>query len=457
MIEIRVGGSRETARRLFLVAFVVAVALASPVLTGCVVGGPVGGVAGTSTPPATLGAPPTSASPVPLEASSAAPLAGSPTSLVPVPSAGASITVRDVPLHLAGPRPSVWGPGDMPPGAPFAPPRSAQVHDQPTASFFSPLPGSGGNVTWNATLPQDRSATANQSDLYAAAWFGLVVSDPAAWLGQCYVELQLYPDFNWSSPTTTVAGDWSGAIVGWQIDPTSGDIDTCYYTQLYLHGNPSDGFFSMREGDTFSVTLRGYASDSAGENVSIRDTNSTAVSTYDLFNTTGNIPLNPAYPTNEFQNALLWSSGGQLPITFGFEIGREGNPGGVHNSTFQGCTPGPFSPSRADPSTPCPSYDPLSWVNDTLTPWEFGIPTFGGHRSPRPQRSASPPPWRGDPRFSRPATGPASTGSAAPTARTPGSATPAPARPSRSARRTTRASRTISARRANTRRWRPLI
>ena len=231
-------------------------------------------------------------------------------------------------------------------------------------------------MTWNATLPQDRSTTANQSDLYAAAWFGLVVSDPAAWLGQCYVELQLYPDFNWSSPTTTVAGDWSGAIVGWQIDPASGNVDTCYYSQLYKHGVPSDGPFSMREGDTFSVTLRGYASDPAGENVSITDTNSTAVSTANLFNTTGNFPLNPAYPTNEFQNALLWTSGGQLPITFGFEIGREGNPGGVANSTFQGCTPGPFSPSRADPSTPCPSYDPLSWVNDTMTPWEIGTPTF---------------------------------------------------------------------------------
>jgi len=249
-------------------------------------------------------------------------------------------------------------------------------HDEPTASFYSPSPASGGNATWNATLPQDRSPTKNQSDLYAAAWFGLVVSDPAAYLGQCYIEVQLYPDFNWSRSSTTTSGQWASAVVGWQIDPVSGEVDTCYYSPMYSHGISADGYFSMTQGDSISVSLRGWATDTSGEAVAVRDITSGASSSTTLFNNSGGIALDPAYATNQFQNALLWTSGGQLPISFGFEIGREGNPGGISNSTFGGCTPGPGRSGPSNPSVPCPSYDPVSWVNDTLSPWKIDVPTF---------------------------------------------------------------------------------
>ena len=136
MSELSATRSLGTTRRMFLVAFVVAVALASPVLTGSLTGGSVGGVTGELTTAATLGSSGTIASPVPLEPSSAASLADPTTSQDMVPSAGSPITVHDVPLHLAGPRPSLWGPGDVPPGAPFAISGSAQVHDEPTASFL---------------------------------------------------------------------------------------------------------------------------------------------------------------------------------------------------------------------------------------------------------------------------------------------------------------------------------
>jgi len=353
----------------------------------------------TAQPPSLSSTPPSVASQVPAEGAGTS----TPTSATP-------LTLRYVPLDLPGPRPATWGSWDLPPGAPFSSattvgspiggqaraaaqhlpcvavwpanggqnvlPNPCVGHDEPSASFYSTLPASGGNVTWNATLPQDRDAVANQSDLYAAAWFGLVVSDPTAWLGQCYIELQLYPDFNWSSPTTTVAGEWAGAIVGWQVNPTSGEVDTCYYSPLYNNGLSADGYFSMTQGDSFSVTLRGWASDLLGENVTLFDATSGVVTSQNLVNKTGGGPLDPAYATNAFLNALLWTSGGQLPISFGFEIGREGNPGGVSNSTFSGCTPGPSPSGPSDPSVPCPSYDPISWVNDTLTPWKIGTPVF---------------------------------------------------------------------------------
>jgi len=315
---------------------------------------------------------------------------------------GAAVTPHYATLNLPGPHPSAWGPSDQPPGNPFlldgpsvsiAPcyaispsaggdqpvvPNNCVGHDEPSLSFYSDTPGSGGNVSWNATLPQDVGATQNQSDLYAAAWFGLVATDPAAYLDQCYVEVQLYPDFSWNHPSTTVLGAWSGAVVGWQIDPMSGAVDTCFYAQLHLNGVDSAPFFQMTQGDDFVLNLVGWSGDSAGEHVSIHDLTA-GISTYvNLYNSSGGFPLDPAYAANDVPDALLWGSGGQLPISFAFEIGREGNPGGVDNSTYGGCTPGPGPSSSENPSVPCPSYDPVSWVNDTQTPWWLGVPVFGG-------------------------------------------------------------------------------
>jgi hypothetical protein len=255
-------------------------------------------------------------------------------------------------------------------------PASCVGHDEPSLSFYSNVPGSGGNISWNGTLPEDASPTQNQSDLYAAAWFGLVVADPSSWLGQCYVEIQLYPDFNWSNPGTSTNGEWSGAAVGWQIDPTTGTVDTCYYSPLYLHGVSSDGYFEMAQGDSFQLRLLGWAGNPHGERAWLNDSTSGAASQVTLFNATGNFPLDPAYSANDVQNALLWTTGGELPASFAFEIGRGGNPGGVTNSSFGGCSPGAKASSPVDPSVPCPSYNPLSWVNDTLTPWTVRVPSF---------------------------------------------------------------------------------
>jgi hypothetical protein len=264
-------------------------------------------------------------------------------------------------------------------------PSSCVGHDEPTIGFYSDSPGSGGNVTWNGSLPSDQSATQNQSDLYATAFFGLVVSDPASWLGQCYVEVQLYPDFSWSQPDTSTAGVWSGAVVGWQVDPVTGAIDTCFYEPLVLNGVPTDGYLELTQGDNFSFFASGWTTDPTGETIALTDLTSGAVAKATLYNSTGGFPLDPAYGTNSVAGALLWSAGGQLPISFGFEIGRAGNPAGVANNTYGGCSPGPNRPSHGDPAVPCPSYDPVSWVNDTLAPWSLSLPTFfngAGRSSP---------------------------------------------------------------------------
>ncbi|HEV8049995.1 MAG TPA: hypothetical protein VGP88_05330, partial [Thermoplasmata archaeon] len=114
------------------------------------------------------------------------------------------------PAHI----PSAWGPSARPPGAPV--PSSASVppacvgkwpfggqsvyansclgHDEPAINPYSDLPGSGGNVSWNVDLPVDAGPALNQSDLYIAIWFGMNLLDPYGYNGQCFLELQMYPD-----------------------------------------------------------------------------------------------------------------------------------------------------------------------------------------------------------------------------------------------------------------------
>lgn len=252
--------------------------------------------------------------------------------------------------------------------------------DEATLSFYSTVVGSGGNVSWVISLPVERNATLNQSNLYSAAWLGLALSDPHGWLGECFVEVQLYPDQSFYNPGSagaarTVPGSWVGAVVGWQFDAATGVEDACFYQPLYLNGNPGPAFLNMTQGDRLNLTTTGWPGNPTGEVVSVKDVTNGQSSRVTLFNATGNYPLDPVYATNAFQDALEWRAGGEYPISFGFDLGRSVNGAVVANGTGGGCAPG-LTSTPVDPSAPCPSYDPGAWANDTLTPWHIGTPTF---------------------------------------------------------------------------------
>jgi hypothetical protein len=247
-------------------------------------------------------------------------------------------------------------------------------HDEPAVEFYSNLPGSGGNVTWNVTLPIDRSPTMEQADLYVAIWFGLTLSDPYSWLHQCFLELQFYPDSSYgSSPSYD---HWVAAAVAWQLEATNGYENPCYYSPLYLEGSGSSTYFDMAGGDSLTVRFEGWAGDPAGENVTVSDLTSGNASTLDLFNATANLPLDPAFAQNDVDNSLLWTPGGEFPVSFAFETGHAAAGGFPENSSYGGCSQGVPPPTRQDPAVPCPSYDPGSWLNDSLAPWRISVPTF---------------------------------------------------------------------------------
>ena len=239
-------------------------------------------------------------------------------------------------------------------------------HDEPAINPFSDLPGSRGNVSWNVSLPIDASPTHNQSDLYAAIWFGMDLYDPYGYNGQCFLELQLYPDTNGAG--FPQPGVWGAFIVAWQIELSTGFEDPCIAEPLLETGTGGVPL-QMNQGDHLFVNMTGWQGSSTGENITLTDTTSGVQSSLNLFNTTYQYPLNPMYLTNNLQDSLPWSPGGDLPVAFAFESGHTiDNPG---NDTFGGCNSGLPPPTPLNPSTPCGSYNPKDWARDTQVPWHF--------------------------------------------------------------------------------------
>jgi hypothetical protein len=304
----------------------------------------------------------------------------------------ASTSAPTAPMTSLAPGGSAIGSAGLPAGAASIPGRlcsgyavgvpTALVcpsHDEATVSFYSVQAGSGGNVSWNVTLPTDRNPTENQSDLYSAAWFGLPLSDPFGVASECFVEVQFYPDQSYyndmsGSPNQTANGAWVGAVVGWQVDAQNGVEDACYYEPLYLNGKAGPAYLNMSQGDRIALTLTGWIGSRTGEQVTVTDMANSETSTETLYNSSGNYALDPVYSTNSWQDPTLWAAGGGYPISFGFDLGRSVNGVFASNSSFGGCSPG-FG-GASDPSAPCASYDPGAWANDTQTPWKISAPVY---------------------------------------------------------------------------------
>ncbi|MDE1835140.1 MAG: Ig-like domain-containing protein, partial [Euryarchaeota archaeon] len=267
-------------------------------------------------------------------------------------------------------------------------------HDEPGIEPYSDLPGSEGNVTWNVTLPTDVSQTLNQSNLYAAIWFGMTLNDPFAWMGQCFLELQFYPDSSWNNPALSINGSWAGAAVAWQIDNSNGTEDPCFYLPLFNYTNTwgSGQWFQMHGGDQVRVSMTGWNGSVTGERIVVDDMTAGVSSILHLVSNYApgeeGVPLDPSYSSNIWQNALQWTPGGELPTAFAFETGHCGwagyaqnNPLCPENNSYYGCSPGVPPSTSGNPSVPCPGYDPGSWVNDTYTPWLIAPPFFNNSAS----------------------------------------------------------------------------
>ena len=332
--------------------------------------------------------------------SSASPLSGGtsgfalPPSLVPHLSYSGS-----TPAHI----PAAWGPDATPPGAPVPTtpsglsdssfvqqwsggsqysashdvcvgkwPSGGQSfysngcigHDEPAINPFSDLPGSGGNVSWSVTLPVDGGPAHNQSDIYIAIWFGMNLYDPYGYNGQCFLELQMYPDTAGSGAVQV--GVWSAFAVAWQIQLSNGFEDPCFTSAV---NEPNGTPLQMNAGDHLYVNMTGWQGAPTGEHVAVEDTTLHVASHFPLYNHQLNYPLDPAYSANNVEDALPWSPGGDLPVSFAFESGHTTDD--PQNDTFGGCNSGLPPPNPLNGAVPCGSYNPKDWAMDTKVPWHF--------------------------------------------------------------------------------------
>jgi len=246
-------------------------------------------------------------------------------------------------------------------------------HDEPAINPYSDLPGSGGNVSWNVSLPVDGSSAHNQSDIYIAIWFGMNLYDPYGYNGQCFLELQMYPDTNGAGGVQV--GVWSAFAVAWQIQLSNGQEDPCFAAPL---NEPNGTPLQMNEGDHLYVNMTGWQGSTTGERISVVDTTLGVTSHLRLYNHHLDYPLNPAYLENNVDDALPWSPGGDLPVAFAFESGHTTDD--PENDTFGGCNSGLPPPNPLNGAVPCGSYNPKDWAMDTKVPWHF-YPTvfFNSH------------------------------------------------------------------------------
>ncbi|HEV8050356.1 MAG TPA: hypothetical protein VGP88_07160, partial [Thermoplasmata archaeon] len=300
-----------------------------------------------------------------------------------------------VALHEGAPAPAVarsTGAAVAPAGGPSSPcdgpypafagigpyPAGCVGRDQAIAGFYSDLPGGAGNVSVQLTLPIDRSPTANQSDLYRAIWLGVVLNDPNAWMSQCFLEVRFQPDSAWGAPSNgaaTTPNNWTGVVVGYEIDPTTSQQQACFDQPLNSAGGGGGMPLNFTGGDVLSIATVGWIGSPSGEQVTVTDTTSGATSQVRGIVDDGS-PLNPAYSASDVPDALAAAAADVPPVSFGVELAGAANPSVPSNSSFGGCTPGIPPPTAADPSVPCPSYDPTSWANDTLAPLLLTPPVF---------------------------------------------------------------------------------
>ncbi|HXQ93971.1 MAG TPA: hypothetical protein VN864_02225 [Thermoplasmata archaeon] len=276
-----------------------------------------------------------------------------------------------------GPYPAYAGIGPFPAGC--------VGRDQAVAGFYSDLAGGAGNVSVLLTLPIDRSRTANQSDLYRAIWLGIVLNDPNAWMSQCFLEIRFQPDSSWTPPSSGAAtspNNWTGVVVGYELDPTTSLQEACFNQPLASAGVGGGQPLNFSGGDVLNISTVGWIGSVSGEQLTVVDTTSGATSQVRGIVDDGT-PLDPAYSASNVPDALAGAATDIAPVSFGVELAGASNPSVPANSSFGGCTPGVPPASPADPSVPCPSYDPTAWANDTLAPMLLTPPVFSSSATTR--------------------------------------------------------------------------
>jgi len=239
-------------------------------------------------------------------------------------------------------------------------------HDEPTISYVSNAPGSGGDANFRVTLPAD-GATFTQADFYATIWFGGTVYDVASTNGggQAFLEFQFYPappastgigsgandclpDGSFNYVYTPGSNEWFACAIVWQL--TGAGENAGFAGPLNI--GSSSSILVMHSNDVLYVNYSGIAkSSSQGWKISVDDVSSATSGSVTLVN--GSLILSPYYSTAAAGDTLGWGASNPGAIAFAYEIGHSLNGSIPQGNAYGGCSPGDLV---------CDSYWPGEWA-----------------------------------------------------------------------------------------------
>ena len=255
-------------------------------------------------------------------------------------------------------------------------------HDEPTVSYISNAPGSGGNASFRFILPSSNSVY-SQGDFYATFWLGGTVYDAQSLDNQAFLELQFYPAppavtgansghqdclangaFNeaWVSGTN----QWFVCAPVWEITRSGAEQNAANAAPLDVYGGAPDQIMVMDSGDQIYVNYS--ATDPTQPWVlNVADTTLHQNGTILLQNTSRTPSgLGPYYATAAMGNVMEWGASGPGAIAYAYEIGHALNASIPQGNSYGGCTPG---------DNVCDSYWPGRWGQ--MGPMQLQLPRMG--------------------------------------------------------------------------------
>ncbi len=240
-------------------------------------------------------------------------------------------------------------------------------HDEPTMSYFSSAPGTGGNASFEFILPRSYVAR-SQGDLYATFWLGGVVYNASSLDQQAFFELQFYPsapqatgpnsgsvdcgsDGSFSASWVAGSNDWFVCTPVWGLIGSS-EVNVAQAAPLDNYAAGSDSILVMHSGDTIFVNESSKGRTEPWT-FDIADATTHLNGTIRLRDPNG-VGLGPFYATAAYGNNLTWAASGAGTISFAYEIGHALNSSIPEpDPTWGSCDPN---------GTDCYSYAPSAWA-----------------------------------------------------------------------------------------------
>jgi hypothetical protein len=238
-------------------------------------------------------------------------------------------------------------------------------HDEPMATFYSSVPGSGNNTQWEFTLPRERSLPATQSfQNFITFWFSMALCDPKSdpfgpcvpnsdlnnpkAAGSALLELQFYPPGQALAPAEFSCDlvNWCAALNIDSLTRNNNCVEPVNFALIQRDGvptgppgpgnqtlatfTPNAKTFLMHQGDRIRVTIK----DTSGGLLTLVEDLTTGQSGFMVASAangfqntdratcaTTSFSFHPEFDTAKIDNIVPWALA-RANVSFAMEIGH---------------------------------------------------------------------------------------------------------------------------------------